>query len=637
MQRRPDPDIFRIRGCQSSAQFWRQRERVDPVPALLVVQKDRSTKQRHRATKQNSPLHHDDALRRTEKMNDPAKKASWWTRWIQGEPNALELEPLKRPTSISVKKDDSESENENDSLNDTSAAAAAAAKVSTPIQVHTEHAKDQSSWKEIFFPSDRPPEVQLLRIENLALPVCYLVVGMMQGLVRPLLNVYPLDLGATEAQQTSLSAVVTLPATAKILFGFVSDNFAIFGYRRKPYMLAGWLAASFILLVLVATADLSMAYSDGNVPIPPVNAPSLQWLSASFFLFGIGMWMADVMADSLVAQKARLEPESCRGSLQSTCYACRFFGLMVAAPVSTYLYSVHGPSSIVMLLLGVPLIMPPLIFVLDEERNYPVPSVTAQCGEIWKTVCSRSVWQPMAFIFIYNLFQIPNAAWKQFLKTVLHFDSAQLNTLLVASYILLYCGTMVYKYCFLTASWRRIYQLCMILNAVLSSLQLLLIRNMTLGLSPFLFALGDDAFAEFLAGVQFLPITIMMVSLCPPGSEGASYAMFTTCWNSAMLLAPALSTNMLNIWDVSKDALQDGELDGLFNLSILTTVIQTLPIVILFWLPRNRDELYALAQKPYSGSRIGGGLFLGILVASMSYTLGVSILNIFDPGWSGES
>jgi hypothetical protein len=30
-----------------------------------------------------------------------------------------------------------------------------------------------------------------------------------------------------------------------------------------------------------------------------------------------------------------------------------------------------------------------------------------------------------------------------------------------------------------------------------------------------LFALGDDAMAELIGGVQFLPTTIMMVHLCP--------------------------------------------------------------------------------------------------------------------------
>jgi hypothetical protein len=130
---------------------------------------------------------------------------------------------------------------------------------------------------------------------------------------------------------------------------------------------------------------------------------------------------------------------------------------------------------------------------------------------------------------------------------------------------------------------------------------------------------------------------ILMATLCPPGSEGASYAMFTTGFNSALLLAPFVSTTLLGIWDVSKEALEAGHLDGLFNLSVLTTAFQMSPILILFWLPQGRDELYALAKKPYSGSPIGGGIFLTILFGSMSYTFIVAILNIVDPGWAGES
>lgn len=87
---------------------------------------------------------------------------------------------------------------------------------------------------------------------------------------------------------------------------------------------------------------------------------------------------------------------------------------------------------------------------------------------------------------------------------MLLFSEAELNYLLVASYGLLYLGTLLYKNCFLQASWRRVYEVCMILNGVLSSFQLLLIGGHTFGLKPFLFALGDDAFAEFVKGVQFL-------------------------------------------------------------------------------------------------------------------------------------
>ena len=111
-----------------------------------------------------------------------------------------------------------------------------------------------------------------------------------------------------------------------------------------------------------------------------------------------------------------------------------------------------------------------------------------------------------------------NAAWKQFLKTVLGFTSNQLNTLLIVAYVLLWLGIMAYKKFFIKWSWRTVYISTTLLNGLFSALQILLIYGITFGLSPFWFALGDDAFADFIGGIQFLPTTIMMVHLCPSGS-----------------------------------------------------------------------------------------------------------------------
>jgi MFS family permease len=125
-----------------------------------------------------------------------------------------------------------------------------------------------------------------------------------EGLNRPLLNVYPLDLGATEAQQATLGLVVMMPSTLKIVFGFVSDNFPILGYRRKPYMLLGWLVVSIVMALLYQSSDLSMEYDDLNGhAIPPQAAPSIERISLAFFNFGVGMWMADVMGDSIVVSR----------------------------------------------------------------------------------------------------------------------------------------------------------------------------------------------------------------------------------------------------------------------------------------------------------------------------------------------
>lgn len=129
------------------------------------------------------------------------------------------------------------------------------------------------------------------------------------------------------------------------------------------------------------------------------------------------------MGDSVVAEKAKLEPEHARGSVQSSCYSYRFFGLMVAAPFSTSLYSWLGPRYIIGLLSLLPLSILPLVYWLQEDKDAPVAPTSAQCKEIWNTVRSRAVWQPLGFVYLYNVLQVGNVAWKEYLKTTLGFTA----------------------------------------------------------------------------------------------------------------------------------------------------------------------------------------------------------------------
>jgi hypothetical protein len=162
-------------------------------------------------------------------------------------------------------------------------------------------------------------------------------------------------------------------------------------------------------------------------------------------------------------------------------------------------------------------------------------------------------------------------------------------------------------------------------------LQVLLIYEMTFGIPPFWFALGDDAFAEFITGIQFLPTTIMMVHLCPVGSEGASYAMFTTVNNSALTLSSAISTKLLRIWDVSKVALSAGNLSGMVKLTCFTTAVQVSGILFIGWLPRYQEDLVALKSSTHT-SVIGGAIFLCITFGSILYAIQVGVVNIITGG-----
>jgi hypothetical protein len=94
---------------------------------------------------------------------------------------------------------------------------------------------------------------------------------------------------------------------------------------------------------------------------------------------------------------------------------------------------------------------------------------------------------------------------------------------------------------------------------------------------------------------------------------------------------------MLGIWDVGKETMIKGELGGMIKLSIATTALQTSGVLFVRLLPRTKDDLKRLHEDQYSGSSIGGFLFLTIILGSLIYSIIVSVLNIISPGWMGGS
>ena len=115
------------------------------------------------------------------------------------------------------------------------------------------------------------------------------------------------------------------------------------------------------------------------------------------------------------------------------------------------------------------------------------------------------------------------------------------------------------------------------------------------------------------------------------------FSMFTTVNNSAGTVSGAFSTMLLGIWDVSKEALESQELQGLVNLTYLTTALQASGVLFVFLLPEYKEDLERLKTARAGTSKIGGVIFLSITLLSIAYAISVGVMNIISPGWMGES
>ncbi|NMB62667.1 MAG: MFS transporter [Chloroflexi bacterium] len=111
------------------------------------------------------------------------------------------------------------------------------------------------------------------------------------------------------------STIAMIPFVIKILYGMLSDRYALFGMgHRKPYILVG-LAVQVVSLVLVPFIDLKSGY----------------WLFVGVaFVLQMGMALYDTCTDGLALDTV---PEEEEGTIQAIMVGGRALGLVLTAPL----------------------------------------------------------------------------------------------------------------------------------------------------------------------------------------------------------------------------------------------------------------------------------------------------------------
>ncbi|KAH9159903.1 hypothetical protein LEN26_002112 [Aphanomyces euteiches] len=107
-------------------------------------------------------------------------------------------------------------------------------------------------------PTDRP--VSIYNVKNLGLAAHIagvgVVYGTLTGVIYAVLNNY---LHMSTTLVATATALVTFPRSLRVFTGMLTDRVPIFGYRRRPYLILGWLL-SFVSCLLMALFPLGDPY-----------------------------------------------------------------------------------------------------------------------------------------------------------------------------------------------------------------------------------------------------------------------------------------------------------------------------------------------------------------------------------------
>lgn len=385
------------------------------------------------------------------------------------------------------------------------------------------------------------------------------------------------------AEVAALTGIASLPWIVKPVFGFLSDGLPIFGYRRRPYLILSGLLGSLSWLALATVVDTGLK------------------AMVVILLTSLSVAIGDVIVDSLVVERVRKESLARAGSLQSLCWGVSAIGGLITAYLSGWLLQHFSNSTVFEITATFPLLVAIIAWLISEEKVDLSKSqektesvVTSQVRQLWQTMRQKTIWLPVAFLFIWQATPTADSAFFFFTTNELGFEPEFLGRVRLVTSIASLIGIFIFQRYLKTVPFRTILGWSTVIAAGLGMTTLLLVThtNRALGIDDHWFSLGDSLILTVMGQITWMPMMVWSARLCPKGIEATLFALLMSIWNLSGLLSHefgALLTAWLGITETT--------FDNLWLLVIITNLSTLLPLPFLKCLPAETTEEVAENQN----------------------------------------
>ncbi|MGH7197650.1 MAG: MFS transporter [Candidatus Omnitrophota bacterium] len=151
---------------------------------------------------------------------------------------------------------------------------------------------------------------------------------------------------------TWMGTITAVPWFFKILYGVLSDNFPLFGYKRKSYLAAGSVLSVLCWAALAAFRHTGFWY--------------FTWL---FFLSNVAACTMDVIIDGYVVQQSTDLKKT--NAYQNLSWGSRAVGAGISSSLGGWLAAHFGVYEIFWMQVPIVALQMPLALLLDETRAAP--------------------------------------------------------------------------------------------------------------------------------------------------------------------------------------------------------------------------------------------------------------------------
>ncbi|CAL9061025.1 unnamed protein product [Musa banksii] len=419
--------------------------------------------------------------------------------------------------------------------------------------------------------------------DNFAVAIVYFVQGVL-GLARLAVSFYLKDdLHLDPAETAVITGLSSLPWLIKPLYGFISDSFPLYGYRRRSYLfLSGVLGA--LSWSLMATL-VDSKYSAGICIL-------LGSLSVAF---------SDVVVDSMVVERARGESQSTSGSLQSLCWGSSAFGGIVSAYFSGSLVDAFGVRFVFGVTAFLPL-MTSAVALLVKEQSFNATrghnSSSASSGflqsskqsilQLWATIKQPDILYPTLFLFLWQATPQSESAMFFFVTNKLGFTPEFLGRVKLVTSVASLVGVALYNSYLKNVPLRKIFLMTTIFGSALGMTQVFLVTglNRQFGISDEWFSIGDSLIITVLSQASFMPVLVLAARLCPSGVEATLFATLMSISNAGGVTGGLIGAGFTQLLGVTKD-----NFENLALLIVICNLSSMLPLPLLRLLPEDEEDL----------------------------------------------
>ena len=447
-----------------------------------------------------------------------------------------------------------------------------------------------------------------------------LVIAFVQGVITladlSVQYLYKDDYHLTPAQVSIATGITGIPWIIKPVWGIISDNIPLFGYRRKTYLMICGLLAGLCWFAL-STFNMSVEF---GISILLISSMCLAFNS----VIGEALIVEAAQCNNNRNEITEEQRQNEASNNVSFFFGVKSIGVLITSYAGGWLLQYTSKYTVFYITMIFPLVAGLSSWLLPEKRIIKKEfndddevavdatgniEIVSRAGEVidikqnndnlndlstptdqqrlidreqyspnslferedqvnaggnWTKMTTfiknPSIYKPIIFIFLFSSTPSTGSAMFFFYTNRLGFTTEFMGEIQLASAIASILGIWIFNRWFRNTSFVKIFILSAIICTLANLTQVCLVLewNKYLGINDKLFCLTGNLLIQVFAELNIIPILVLACRICPKNVEGTMYAFLMSILNFGSMVSNewgALNTYLLGITDTNFDNL----------------------------------------------------------------------------------